>query len=290
MIKITKAGYLYISLTIILGFAAVNTANNLVYIIASAMLSFMAVSGFFGRNNLIGINILIDLPEELYARRPVPIRVTLVNPRRFLPAFLIRVSLGESTLLFPFVDSRQEVSRFVQLVFPQRGESRFDQVFISSVFPFNFFIRYKDVAADRICLVFPEPQRCTLLEQTQRIQRHTGDQSSRRSGQDDDLIAVRDYIDGDPLKYINWKASARTDQLKTKQFAAPLAQPVILDFANLPPADLETRLSRVTYTINRFIKHNTPVGLRLDQQFFPPGLHKSHKLRMLKELAVYGKD
>ena len=70
MIKITKAGYFYISLTIILGFSAVNTANNLVYIIAAAMLSFMAVSGFFGRSNLRGISVAIDVPEEIYARRP----------------------------------------------------------------------------------------------------------------------------------------------------------------------------------------------------------------------------
>ncbi len=288
MIKITKAGYFYISLTIILGFSAVNTANNLVYIIASAMLSFMAVSGFFGRGNLRRIHIIIELPEEIYARRPVPIRVTLVNSRRFLPAFIIRASFGETTILFPFVDSQQQASRFVQWVFPQRGQNHFDRVYLSSVFPFNFFIRYKDVTAHRTCLVFPEPQRCTLLEQNQNQPQHSGNLSSRRFGQDDDLIAVRDYIDGDPLKHINWKATARTDQLKTKQFAAPLAQPVILDLANLPPVDLETKLSWITYTINRFMKQNTPVGLRLDEQFFPPGIHRSHRLRMLKELAIYG--
>lgn len=288
MIKITKAGYFYISLTIILGFSAVNTANNLVYIIAAAMLSFMAVSGFFGRGNLRGIRATIDLPDEVYARRPLPIRVTLVNSRRFLPAFLIRVSLGETTVLFPFVDSHQQASRFIQWVFPQRGQIQFDRLYLSSVFPFNFFIRYADVSDDRTHLVFPEPQRWALLEETQRQPRHAGNQTSSRSGQEDDLIAVRDYVDGDPLKHINWKATARTDQLKTKQFAAPLAQPVILDLAKLPPADLETKLSWVTYAINRFIKHNVPVGLRLDGQSFPPGTHRTHKLRLLKELAVYG--
>jgi uncharacterized protein (DUF58 family) len=290
VIKITKAGYFYISLTIILGFSAVNTANNLVYIIAAAMLSFMAVSGFFGRGNLRGISIVIDVPEEIYARRPVPIRVTLINSRRFLPAFLIRISLGETTILFPFVDSQQRASRFVQWVFPKRGTNHFDRVYFSSVFPFNFFIRSKDVTGDYSYLVFPEPQRCTLLEQSQDQPQQLGKLNSPRSGYEDDLIAVRNYVDGDPLKHINWKATARTDQLKTKQFAAPLAQPVILDLANLPPGDLDTKLSWIAYTINRCMKHNTPIGLKLDEQFFPPGMHRSHRLRMLKELAIYGSD
>ena len=290
MIKITKAGYLYITLTIVLGFAAVNTANNLVYIIASALLSFMAVSGFFGKGNLNGIRVQIDLPEEIYARRPVPIRVTLVNRRRFLPAFLIQIHIGETKLLFPFVDTQQQASRFAQWAFPQRGEHVFSTVSISSVFPFNFFIRYKHIAAACQCIVFPEPQRCALLEETDRHQLHTGNHSSRHHGQEDDLIAVRNYIDGDPLKHINWKATARTDQLKTKQFAGPLCQPVILDFASLSGTDLESKLSCVTYTINRLIKSSTPVGLRLQQQFFPPGVSRSHKFRMLRELALYAKN
>ena len=290
MIKITKAGYFYIGLTIILGFSAVNTANNLVYIIAAAMLSFMAVSGFFGRGNLRGISVTIDIPEEVYARRPVPIRVTLVNSKRFLPAFLIRISLGDTTILFPFVDSHQQASRFVQWVFPLRGMHHFDRIRFSSVFPFNFFIRFKHLTADHSCIVFPEPQRCIILEQNQYQRHQLGSLNSLRSGYDDDLIAVRNYIDGDPLKHINWKATARTDQLKTKQFAAPLAQPVVLDLANLPPADLDTKLSWLAYAINRYMKHHTPVGLRLDERFFPPGIHGGHRLRMLKELAVYGSD
>jgi uncharacterized protein (DUF58 family) len=261
-----------------------------VYIIAAAMLSFMAVSGFFGRSNLRGISVAIDVPEEIYARRPVPIRVTLVNSRRFLPAFLIRLTLGDTTILFPFVDSHQQATRFVQWVFPQRGTNHFGQVLFSSVFPFNFFIRSKYVAADQSYLVFPEPQRCNLLEQNQNQPQQMGSLNSTHSGYEDDLIAVRNYVDGDPLKHINWKATARTDQLKTKQFAAPLAQPVILDLANLPPGDLDTKLSWITYTINRYMKNNVPVGLRLDEQFLPPGIHKGHRLRMLKELAIYGSN
>ena len=39
-------------LTLLLGFAAVNTGNNLLYLLVSALLGFMAVSGILGRLNL----------------------------------------------------------------------------------------------------------------------------------------------------------------------------------------------------------------------------------------------
>lgn len=46
---VPKAGFFYILLTIFLGVAAVNTANNLIYLVVSALLGFMGISGFFRR-------------------------------------------------------------------------------------------------------------------------------------------------------------------------------------------------------------------------------------------------
>ncbi len=87
MIKITKAGWIYIGLTIFLGVAAVNTGNNLVYLIVSAMLSFMGISGFFGRKNIDKLQIEPEFPEEIYAGVETPVRIVIKNQKRFLPSF-----------------------------------------------------------------------------------------------------------------------------------------------------------------------------------------------------------
>jgi uncharacterized protein (DUF58 family) len=289
-IKITKAGWLYILLTIVLGFAAVNTANNLIYIIASALLSFMAVSGFFGKNNLVRIGISVEFPGEIYAGKTFPVKVTLANNRRFLPAFLIRVAIGKHEILFPYVEARRETSRTVNIAFASRGEYHITDVNVCSVFPFNFFIRCKPISRSFETIVFPEPRSCHLMDPFEKQIKNMGEHSAGRTGYEDDLISVRDYQDGDPLKYINWKATAKTDQLKTKQFASHLSRPVTLDFAMLPMNGLEAKLSCLTYMIIRLLKNNIPVGLKLKSKLMKPNTTHNHKISMLKELALYVED
>ena len=51
IVRIKKAGWIYIALCIFMGIGAINTANNLVYIIVALMLGFMAVSGFLTRSS-----------------------------------------------------------------------------------------------------------------------------------------------------------------------------------------------------------------------------------------------
>jgi uncharacterized protein (DUF58 family) len=120
--------------------------------------------------------------------------------------------------------------------------------------------------------------------------KNTGEHSAGRTGYEDDLISVRDYQSGDPLKYINWKATAKTDQLKTKQFASHLSRPVTLDFAMLPMTGVEDKLSCLTYMIIRLLKNNIPVGLKLKNKLMKPNVTYNHKIRLLKELALYVED
>src|SRR3972149_4703492 len=108
VIKITKAGWFYVLLTIFLGVSGINTGNNLIYLIVAAFLSFMAVSGVFGKRNLSKIDVRIELPEEIYAGTSPPVKVILRNTRRFLPAFLMRVHVSGNEILFPFVEVKTE--------------------------------------------------------------------------------------------------------------------------------------------------------------------------------------
>ena len=89
--EVTKAGVIYVLATLVIGIAALNTGNNLLYIVVAAMLAAILVSGVVSAIVLRGIELEIRLPEHIFAKRPVMGRVVVKNPRRFLPAFSIRV-------------------------------------------------------------------------------------------------------------------------------------------------------------------------------------------------------
>src|SRR5271154_5093669 len=89
--EVTKAGVVYVLVTLLIGIAALNTGNNLLYIVVAAMLAAILVSGVVSAMVLRGLELDVRLPEHVFAGRAVPGRIVLRNPRRFLPSFSIFV-------------------------------------------------------------------------------------------------------------------------------------------------------------------------------------------------------
>lgn len=88
--EVTRAGMVYVLVTLVIGIAALNTGNNLLYIVVAAMLAAILVSGFVSALALRGLELDVRLPEHVFACRPVAGRIVLKNPRRFLPSFSIQ--------------------------------------------------------------------------------------------------------------------------------------------------------------------------------------------------------
>ncbi len=248
----------------------------------------MAISGFFGRSNLVRVEVLIEFPREIYANHPVTCRVTLRNNRKMLPVFLLRVYVQENEILFPYVETQSVSTRHLTFTFAQRGVRVIPKIFASSVFPFTFFVRSKALHEGPKVIVFPEPKKCRTLNHFEKIGLSRGEQSSDKMGYDGEILSVRHYLPGDPLKYINWKATARTGDLKTKEMSSLSYQPVIIDFDEIEIRDLEERISCVTHAFIQLVKRNAPVGLKINGKVYQPGTSSTHKIAVLRELALYG--
>ncbi|QAR32841.1 DUF58 domain-containing protein [Geovibrio thiophilus] len=285
VIRIKKAGWIYIALCIFMGVGAVNTANNLVYIIVALMLGFMAVSGFFGVADMNRLRVEISLPDEIYAGRVCPVNVRLVNERRFLPAFLIRIHVRGQELLFPFTDTGGETVKFAETVFGSRGRHSIGGMYVSTVFPFNFFVRYKDLSNSADVIVFPAPVPCSSGFSDSKSGGQ-GERETDRKGFDSELMSIRNYSAGDSMRMIHWKATARTGSLKVKEVAALGAEPVIIDPDKFG-GGTEQRLSCAVWLINSLMDKGAPVGLKTAEKLYPPDVTTPHRLKMLRELALY---
>lgn len=285
-IRITKTGWIFILLTILLGFAAVNTGNNLVYLIASGFLSFMAVSGLLGKGNISKIDIVIDLPQEIYAEKDAFIKIRLKNNKKLFPAFLIRVSFDNKSVLFPFVDPKGEDIGNISTIFNKRGFYSISNIHISSVFPFNFFVRCRKIETPCEFIVFPMPKKCNIRHFFINT-RSTGELTTDKKGFEPEILSIRNYIKTDPFKYISWKASAKTGELKTKELSAHLSEPIIIDLDEIEINGLEEKISCITYILIKNIKQNIPIGIKIKKKLYKPDVTKQHRINMLKELALY---
>jgi len=257
----------------------------------------MGISGFFGRRNIMRLRVDIELPDEIYAGTVMPVKVILSNDKHFMPSFLIKVKVDNSETLFPVIDKAARAAGIANIAFPQRGRHQIDSFYISSVFPFNFFTRFTRLDTAVNVIVFPATRKCSLQSLFAGEKSSRGDRALDRSGFEAEILQIRNYRYGDPQKYIHWKASARTGELKTKELSSLSHHPLIIDFDEVAIGDLEERISCITYAIIRSCRLHIPVGIKISGKVLKPFAENatdfsgsgSGKVAMLTELALYGK-
>jgi len=88
---VTRVGIIYVVVVVLIGVAALNTGNNLLYIVVAAMLAAILVSGVASALVLRGLELEVRLPDHAFAGRPVLGRIILRNRWRWLPSFSISV-------------------------------------------------------------------------------------------------------------------------------------------------------------------------------------------------------
>jgi hypothetical protein len=89
--EVTRTGIVYVLMTVLIAVAALNTGNNLLYIVVAAMLAAILVSGIASAIVLRGLELDVSVPQHVFANTPVLGRLTIRNPRRWLPSFSIQV-------------------------------------------------------------------------------------------------------------------------------------------------------------------------------------------------------
>ena len=88
---VTRAGMIYILISVVIGIAAINTGNNLLYVIVASLLSAVLVSGIASAVVLRSLTLDVHLPERVFAERPMLARLLLQNTSTWLPSFSVRV-------------------------------------------------------------------------------------------------------------------------------------------------------------------------------------------------------
>lgn len=246
----------------------------------------MAVSGVVGWLNIRNLAIEVRIPDEIYRGIPSQLVIRLNNQRRWLPSFLLQLTIGGETMRVPFLLRGAPLTRQLLHTFSQRGVVAIGSVFVASPFPVNFFIRARQLPCTETALVFPTPRRLAYPGATERYQRQ-GTATSRQRGVDGDTVAIGDYTGREPLKLVHWRLSAKYPDLKVKHGIQQAGEPLTIDLATLP-GNLEERLAGATYLVNRLIRLGRPVGLLLEGRRFTPDISRQHRLRLLKELALHG--
>ncbi|NPB05575.1 MAG: DUF58 domain-containing protein [Aquificae bacterium] len=282
-VRINFGGKLFIAFTLAVGFGAVNTGNNVLYLLLSFLLALMAVSGLLSRYNLKGLKVQLFPPEEVWCCKEAPFEVLVENRKRF-PSFLVEVLQREAgvRVLFKLVE---RVSRKRTLLrFDRRGVYPLRTLEVRSSFPFGLFERSFTLDLGLEVVVYPLPKEPPFALPPVG-KREEGLSEEGKAGTEA-VVGLRDYA-GEGFSQVSWKAFARLGQLYAKEFSGEDAAPRVWVDVSALPGSKEEKLSYAAYLILKFVKRGYAVGLRcLDGKVFPPKAGTEHLREMLRCLAV----
>jgi uncharacterized protein (DUF58 family) len=259
--KISREGWIYIVGIVLVALAAINTGNNLLFLILATLIATILMSGILSSITLAGVELRLDLPEHIFAGQPVTASVELQNQKLTLPSFSLRVegvekkaprtgiikrqsaALLETPVYFPYLPRQESVKQRVPLSFPKRGLYRQDAFRIVTRFPFGFLQKARRLDLATEALVYPAVAATPeFLDVFPGIE---GALESHSKGRGQDLYALRGYLPNDSVRHVHWKASARTGSLMVREFARDDDSRVLLVFdphsyAANPAADQAT--------------------------------------------------
>jgi len=248
--RLTRDGIIYLAAVFILILAAVNTGNNLLFLILACMLGGILISGVLSRVVLTGIDLKFDLPEHIFAEQPVLAELELRNEKQGWPSFSLLV-VGESKrkgatseiltrhVFFPYIPRQSSSRQKVELRFPRRGVYRQDAFGIRTRFPFGFFEKTRHVNSEAEIVVYPRVEPTEQFYEV--LPLLSGEMASFFRGRGHELHSLRDYQPSDSARFVDWKVTAKSGRMMVREFAREDERRVMLvldPFLGPPRANL----------------------------------------------------
>ncbi|MCB9713245.1 MAG: DUF58 domain-containing protein [Myxococcales bacterium] len=225
-LEITRSGWLFILLTLAVGFAAINSGANLLHALFGAQMALIIGSGVLSEATLRRVEVQRLPRGSLYAAEPGALEVRLRNrdgkrdvlavsveddderddPGACEPVFAVRIAAGE-TIVLP-----------TRVTMPARGRHRLPRAVVATRFPFGLFVKRRELPVEAAVRVYPRRVPAPARPPEPQLSRpvETGRQRSR-SG---DYHGLRPYREGDEWRRLHWRATARLGQPVVREHEA----------------------------------------------------------------------
>ena len=287
-----REGILYLGLTAVLTVSALNTGNNMIYILVAFLLAAVPVSYLLGRLSLSRLETTLDLPEEIFARRPFQARLRVRNGKGSFPSFLLRVILegspGRSVWVIPDLCPGETEIESLPLAFPKRGRYhvtvRLECDALGGLWTIASGRRIR-----REVIVFPALHPFRMEESAQLS---VGSLEVQARGTDGtDLYNIREYSGSDEARHIDWKSSAKLRKLMIREYSSGSRPPLLLlvDPSLSDPSrekEMERTIEKAATVAAFLFREEWPYGWDLPGDRSSPSMGRGHLRGFLTALAL----
>jgi len=288
MQRVTREGWFYFAFTLAVGVAAINTGNNLLYLVLGLLVSLLLLSAFLSETVLSGLRIGRELPPYGVVGQPFRVGVVVENRKRRLASHSLVISelgVDGARTFVARVGPGESVRAFWTGVEPRRGVLRLSGFRITTRFPFGLFEKNREVFLPAEIPIHPLGLASGDAEV---LSAAPGQVPVPAPGQGLDFHALRAYRPGDDLRQIHWKATAKTGRLVALERERERQRRVTLLVDTRQaraPEDLDGAADRLVAVARRLVGEGCEVGLRTPDHEVPPGIGRSQLLRLADRAA-----
>ncbi len=290
-LKTTRVGRTYLVLTVGIGLGALNTGNNLLYLVLGFLLSIIVLSGVLSERVISNLRVRRLLPEGAFATEPFALRYEVTRTKG--RAFAIRLSEADETLSgwawIPTVLAGKPVVARADVTAPKRGPLALKELRISTFFPFGLFEKTRTVTLEDQLVVWPrrgftcDPPRADHGLQTG----EHGNQRHRDGA--GDVQGLRELGDLEDARRVHWKKSAAVGRLlKVEREREDRQQYTLRITDDAPGEQLERACEETAALTRRLLDEGNDVGLEAGGRKLRPASGPGHEKRILSALAMLG--
>ena len=290
------------AITLVVGAAAMNTGNNLLYLLLGMMLSLILASGILSEQlSLRGLEVQRLPGAWIEAERPALIGISLRNGKRRLPSFSVEVEdmIGGAPIdkrcWFLKVPAGRSQKTSYRHTFARRGRHQFSGMRLATRFPFGLFrkSRILDLAGEVIVLPRIDP----IDHPPPPLRGFTGEEPHATLARSGEFYGLRELRDGDDPRDVHWRTSARRGRLLVREHEEEAARRVTIFVDNALPggaactadhllAGLERAVSMAASLAAYYLGHGFAVRLVARGEARPWATGPQHLEGLLTVLAL----
>lgn len=285
-----RMGWMFLSLTIVIYIIGTNYQNNLILLVAYALLGLGLVSVFHGFAQLYRITIkqqgceMSAVFELTHAR----LKITAKHPINSLtcrfenqPSHTVQLRNAEK---IEQIGEQWLYHIHIPFTAKKRGIHQLPRLTLETTYPFGIIRCWSKVDLAIEHIAYPQP---IMTEQ------HTAHSSSddlkakgkpSKEATTEDFDGISNYRQGDPINRIAWKQSAKSEHLLNKQFKRPTGTRH-LSLQLFPQDDKELALSKLCYLVQQLSSQKHPFSLALSTQGIAANEGEYHRQQCLMALA-----
>ena len=267
----TREGKVFFLVTLGVGIAAINTGNNLLFLVLGFLLALVILSGVMSEIALRRVRIERRLPERAFVGQIALVEIALTNSKSRLASYSLEVEdvadgvpTERRCYFLKIAPGAQQIAAY-RRTSKKRGVVRLVSFRLATRYPFGIIEKSRTVDAPSELLVYPA---LLAVAEPQLPRAPDGlDVPSLRAGPGGELGGLRDHRQGDEARAVHWRRTASLGRLVVRERARDDATRLALVLDNARPADagaawdeaFELAISRTAWLAQRALQGGAAV-------------------------------